>query len=142
MGQSAYITSTDFKTQLTHHQLDMGYLCQAKHSLVCVDLLQSVGFWRFLDWYVSHPASQHELDDHGTGWTTAFISNPYNFDTYGPTILEWLTFWVASAMEIEGSVMIPQVCNEAAYVALEVSCTVYDIMGQNSVATAAALSVL
>ncbi|KAG9226335.1 hypothetical protein CCMSSC00406_0003214 [Pleurotus cornucopiae] len=43
------------------------------------------------------------------GWTSAFVTTVYTFDDYGPTVLEHLLYWVASASRLPGSARIPQV---------------------------------
>ncbi|KAF4608445.1 hypothetical protein EYR40_000790 [Pleurotus pulmonarius] len=49
-------------------------------------------------------ASQHTIS-----WTSAFVTSVYNYDDYGPTVLEHLLYWVASATRLPGSSRIPQV---------------------------------
>lgn len=84
-----------------------------------------------------------------SGWTSAFVTGVYNFDSYSPSIVECLTFWVVSAMRLPGSRIIPRVsllatppvliaiavctkvCDEPAYSPHETPCTVYDIMAQD-----------
>lgn len=58
-----------------------------------------------------------------------------------PTVLQSLTYWMASAMELHGAWAIPEVGAEPAYSTSETPCSVYDVIGQNP-AAAMALSLL
>ncbi|KAF9500892.1 hypothetical protein BDN71DRAFT_946872 [Pleurotus eryngii] len=68
------------------------------------------------------------------GWTSAFVTTVYTFDDYGPTVLEHLLYWVASASRLPGSARIPQVCEEPQPFHKVLPCTVYDIMGYDPAA--------
>ncbi|KAF8741008.1 hypothetical protein AX14_006212 [Amanita brunnescens Koide BX004] len=43
------------------------------------------------------------------GWTTAFVTRIYEHEYFSPTIVECLTYWVASALHIRGTWRIPEV---------------------------------
>ncbi|KAF8350729.1 hypothetical protein F5887DRAFT_876120 [Amanita rubescens] len=43
------------------------------------------------------------------GWTTAFVTRVYEYEYFSPTIVECLTYWVASALHIRGTWRIPEV---------------------------------
>ncbi|KAK2466941.1 hypothetical protein APHAL10511_001199 [Amanita phalloides] len=43
------------------------------------------------------------------GWTTAFVTRVYECDYFSPTIVECLTYWIASALHIRGTWRIPEV---------------------------------
>lgn len=82
----------------------------------------------------------HEIS---SGWTAAFVTSVYHFDTYSPTIIECLTFWIASAMRLGSCCRVPQVGDDPDRGSLTV-CTVYHVyyaMGHNEGA-ALALSLL
>jgi hypothetical protein len=68
--------------------------------------------------------------NHPAGWTKAFVSAVYSFDSCSPTILECLLFWLVSAMGLPGSWEIPEVGFEPEYRPLEHPCAVYDVMMQ------------
>ncbi|KAJ7109350.1 hypothetical protein C8R44DRAFT_284984 [Mycena epipterygia] len=80
-------------------------------------------------WFVLTSYNQWVFGVFSAGWTAAFVTGVCNFDAYSPTCLEWLTFWVASAMRLKGWRAIPKVCDEPPYLPREVPCTVYDAMG-------------
>ncbi|KAJ6630775.1 hypothetical protein B0H10DRAFT_2160169 [Mycena sp. CBHHK59/15] len=82
-------------------------------------------------WFVLTSYNQWVFGAFSAGWTAAFVTGVYNFDTFSPTVLEWLTFWVASAMRLKGWRQLPKVCDEPPYHPHETPCTVYDIMGHN-----------
>lgn len=46
-----------------------------------------------------------------SGWTGVFFSPIYDFDSSDPSIAECLTFWIASAMRITRTLVLPKVCN-------------------------------
>lgn len=62
------------------------------------------------------------------GWTAAFVTPVYAFDAISPSIMEWLMFWVASAMRLKGWRPIPKVGAEPPYNPSELPSTVYDIL--------------
>lgn len=72
-----------------------------------------------------------------SGWTTGFVTEVFNYDTRGPTIIEHLTYWTASAMRLKGSCRTPEVGEEPVYTFRETPCTVYDLMGRDSEAALA-----
>ncbi|KAF8636587.1 hypothetical protein AX17_003398 [Amanita inopinata Kibby_2008] len=43
------------------------------------------------------------------GWTTAFVTGVYDYNIFSPTILECLSYWIASALHIRGTWRIPEV---------------------------------
>lgn len=61
----------------------------------------------------------------------AFVSRVYPYNTHSPTIVEWLTFWVASASGIANADIFPKVCGEPRYIPHQSPCTVYDAMDQD-----------
>ena len=68
-----------------------------------------------------------------SGWTTAFVSPVFNYDSETPTVMECLTFWLASASQAPGSKAIPKVCGESEQAGLFWSpTTVYDVMDQGT----------
>ncbi|KAL0946926.1 hypothetical protein HGRIS_013087 [Hohenbuehelia grisea] len=60
-------------------------------------------------WFVVTTYQQWVFGVFTKGWTTAYVTSPYECDEYGPTILEFLTYWVACAMQLPGSSRAPQV---------------------------------
>ncbi|TFK76471.1 hypothetical protein BDN72DRAFT_237532 [Pluteus cervinus] len=60
-------------------------------------------------WFVITTYNQWAFGVFSAGWTSVFISTIYPFDLHGPTILECLVYWVASAMHIPGAGELPQV---------------------------------
>ncbi|KAJ6547537.1 hypothetical protein B0H19DRAFT_1166187 [Mycena capillaripes] len=60
-------------------------------------------------WFVLTSYNQWVFGVFSAGWTAAFVTPVYNFDASTPTIIEWLTFWVASAMRLKGWRAIPKV---------------------------------
>ncbi|KAJ7155992.1 hypothetical protein C8R43DRAFT_1087364 [Mycena crocata] len=80
-------------------------------------------------WFVLTSYNQWVFGVFSAGWTAAFVTGVCDFNAYSPTVVEWLTFWVASAMRLKGWRGIPKVCDEPLYLPCEVPCTVYDISG-------------
>ncbi|KAF7322950.1 Microtubule associated protein [Mycena chlorophos] len=60
-------------------------------------------------WFVLTSYNQWVFGVFSSGWTAAFVSDVCNFDSFSPTVIEWLTFWVASAMRLKGWRHIPKV---------------------------------
>ncbi|KAJ7774799.1 hypothetical protein B0H16DRAFT_74878 [Mycena metata] len=89
-------------------------------------------------WFVLTSYNQWVFGVFSAGWTAAFVSGVHNFDSLSPTIIEWLTFWVASAMRLQGLHAIPKVC-EPPYLPHEVPCTVYDVLPAGDLDSALAL---
>ncbi|KAJ7940665.1 hypothetical protein B0H13DRAFT_2226032 [Mycena leptocephala] len=90
-------------------------------------------------WFVLTSYNQWVFGAFSAGWTAAFVTGVYNFDALRPTVIEWLTFWVASAMRLQGWRTIPKVCDEPPYLPNEIPCTVYDVLsggGSDSAALA------
>ncbi|KAL1743952.1 hypothetical protein HDZ31DRAFT_83060 [Schizophyllum fasciatum] len=60
-------------------------------------------------WFVLTNYNQWVFGHFSSGWTTASISPVLNYDNETPTIMECLTFWLASASQAPGSIAIPKV---------------------------------
>ncbi|KAJ7632591.1 hypothetical protein FB45DRAFT_508821 [Roridomyces roridus] len=90
-------------------------------------------------WFVLTSYNQWVFGVFSAGWTAAFVTGVYQFDGYSPTIVEWLSFWIASAMRLKGWRSIPKVCDEPPHDPLETTCTVYDVMGHHYSDSASAL---
>ncbi|KAK7014884.1 microtubule associated protein [Favolaschia claudopus] len=60
-------------------------------------------------WFVLTSYNKWVFGAFSEGWTAAFVTPVYAFDAVCPTVLEWLTFWVASAMRLRGWRSIPKV---------------------------------
>lgn len=136
MGEGSLIEKSPLR--LLKLSLDMGCLRRKKHALVRVNFVQSVGIWGLFCRQASI-ASIIEILTLFLGWTAAFVTGVYNFDALRPTVIEWLTFWVASAMRLQGWRTIPKVCDEPPYLPNEIPCTVYDVLsggGSDSAALA------
>ncbi|KAJ7709933.1 hypothetical protein B0H17DRAFT_1191069 [Mycena rosella] len=82
-------------------------------------------------WFVLTSYNQWVFGAFSAGWTAAFVTGVCDYNAYSPTVIEWLTFWVASAMRLKGLRAIPKVCEEPAYLPYHCLCTVYDVMGHN-----------
>ncbi|KAJ7449782.1 hypothetical protein FB451DRAFT_737367 [Mycena latifolia] len=82
-------------------------------------------------WFVLTSYNQWVFGVFSAGWTAAFVTGVCDYNAYSPTVIEWLTFWVASAMRLKGWRAIPKVCEEPAYIPHHCPCTVYDVMGHN-----------
>jgi len=76
-----------------------------------------------------------------SGWTRGFVSPLFKWNDQLPTVLQALTYWIASAMDLPGAWVMPEVGVEPEYSRSEIPCAVYDIMDQN-LAAAIALSCL
>ncbi|KAF7304857.1 Microtubule associated protein [Mycena kentingensis (nom. inval.)] len=87
-------------------------------------------------WFVLTSYNQWVFGVFSAGWTSAFVTDVYDFNSYSPTIIEWLSFWVASAMRLKGWKRIPQVGAEPLFVPTETPCTVYDLFSAGSVEAA------
>ncbi|KAJ6496653.1 hypothetical protein C8R47DRAFT_973464 [Mycena vitilis] len=92
-------------------------------------------------WFVLTSYNQWVFGVFSNGWTAAFVSTVQNFDSVSPTIIEWLTFWVASAMHFKGHSLIPKV-GEPPYLPNAAPCTVYDVLPGGDLESALALSLL
>ncbi|KAJ7172503.1 hypothetical protein C8R46DRAFT_1161910 [Mycena filopes] len=90
-------------------------------------------------WFVLTSYNHWVFGVFSAGWTAAFVSGVQAFDTVSPTITEWLTFWVASAMRLQGRHTIPKVCDEPPYIPHQVPCTVYDVLSAGDLDSALAL---
>ncbi|EMD38512.1 hypothetical protein CERSUDRAFT_49297, partial [Gelatoporia subvermispora B] len=64
-------------------------------------------------------------------WTNGFVTRHCDFRESSPTILESSLYWLASAMELEGSWQVPEV-SEPIYSSIETPCLVRDIMPPES----------
>ncbi|OCH92750.1 hypothetical protein OBBRIDRAFT_772775 [Obba rivulosa] len=53
------------------------------------------------------------------GWTTGFVTGEQRAGQTGPTVLEALVYWLASAHGIEGAWRIPEIPERADYIGLE-----------------------
>ncbi|KAF7294961.1 Microtubule associated protein [Mycena indigotica] len=53
-------------------------------------------------WFVLTSYNQWVFGVFSSAWTAAFVSEVCEFDSFSPTVIEWLTFWVASAMRLKG----------------------------------------
>ncbi|KAF8077972.1 hypothetical protein FPV67DRAFT_1404301 [Lyophyllum atratum] len=82
-------------------------------------------------WFVLTSYNNWVFGAFSEGWSTAFVTDVYPYDSYNPSIVECLVFWIASAMRISGTASIPKVGDETAYLSSEIPCTVYDVMGRN-----------
>jgi len=60
-------------------------------------------------WFVLTSYNHWVFGAFSEGWTAAFVTPVYNFNAVCPTVMEWLTFWVASAMRLKGWRSIPKV---------------------------------
>ncbi|KAF5391435.1 hypothetical protein D9757_001914 [Collybiopsis confluens] len=60
-------------------------------------------------WFILTSYTHWTFGLFSTGWTAAFISGVYEYDANSPTILECLTFWIASAMRIARALQFPKV---------------------------------
>ncbi|KAJ6502575.1 hypothetical protein C8R45DRAFT_1092404 [Mycena sanguinolenta] len=75
-------------------------------------------------------------------WTVAFVTPTFAYDAVCPSVMEWLMFWVASAMRLKGCRGIPKVRGEPAYNPSEIPCTVYDVLSMGDPDSALALLAL
>ena len=56
------------------------------------------------------PASRFDDDvepQYPAGWTVALLSETIMHSSVKPTVLEWLVFWMAAAMQLPGSYVPP-----------------------------------
>ncbi|KAI4527845.1 hypothetical protein K523DRAFT_320698 [Schizophyllum commune Tattone D] len=60
-------------------------------------------------WFVLTNYNQWVFGHFSSGWTTAFVSPVFNYDSETPTVMECLTFWLASASQAPSSRAIPKV---------------------------------
>ncbi|KAF9464673.1 hypothetical protein BDZ94DRAFT_1255649 [Collybia nuda] len=65
-------------------------------------------------WFVLTSYDNWVFGTFSTGFTTAFVTNVYSYDSYNPTIIEFLTFWTLSATGIVGCT-IPKVPEPVAH---------------------------
>ncbi|EGN92463.1 hypothetical protein SERLA73DRAFT_117361 [Serpula lacrymans var. lacrymans S7.3] len=79
-------------------------------------------------WFVVSTYAHWVFGVFSTGWTAAFVSPVYSYDSHDPTILQTLLFWAVSAMGLPGGWKIPVDRTEPAVPRQEVPCTVYDII--------------
>ncbi|KAJ7057040.1 hypothetical protein C8F01DRAFT_341600 [Mycena amicta] len=79
-------------------------------------------------WFVLTSYNHWVFGVFSAAWTAAFVSEVCEFNSHSPTIVQWLIFWVASAMRLEGWQRIPKVCDEPVYLPSQTPCTVYDIL--------------
>ncbi|KAJ7343511.1 hypothetical protein DFH08DRAFT_229263 [Mycena albidolilacea] len=79
-------------------------------------------------WFVLTSYNHWVFGAFSQGWTAAFVTPVYTFDAISPSIMEWLMFWVASAMRLKGWRPIPKVGAEPPYNPSELPSTVYDIL--------------
>ncbi|KAJ7275365.1 hypothetical protein B0H12DRAFT_1199468 [Mycena haematopus] len=93
-------------------------------------------------WFVLTSYNHWVFGAFSGGWTAAFVSPVYAFNAVCPSVMEWLMFWVASAMRLKGCQGIPKVCEEPAYNPSEIPCTVYDVLSMGDPDSALALFVL
>ncbi|KAF8628442.1 hypothetical protein AX15_003958 [Amanita polypyramis BW_CC] len=68
---------------------------------ICVD--------RQTPWFILTSYNHWVFGAFSRGWTTAFVSRIYDYEYFSPTIVECLTYWVASALHIRGTWKIPDV---------------------------------
>jgi hypothetical protein len=64
------------------------------------------------------------------GWTSAFVTRVYEYNSFEPTIIELLTFWIAAAMGIASTFQCPKVCEDFDAIRQTPS-TVYDVSIQS-----------
>ncbi|KAJ7219247.1 hypothetical protein GGX14DRAFT_435292 [Mycena pura] len=93
-------------------------------------------------WFVLTSYSHWVFGVFSSGWTAAWVTAVCDFDSYSPTVIEWLTFWVASAMRLKGWRSIPKVRDEPPFVPSEIPCTVYDTLSGGTLESALALFLL
>ncbi|KAF9069660.1 hypothetical protein BDP27DRAFT_1222193 [Rhodocollybia butyracea] len=86
-------------------------------------------------WFVLTSYNHWTFGMFSKGWTSAFISGVYEHKTFSPTVVECLTFWIASAMRIATSLRCPKVCEEPP--SSQTPCTVYDAMAPSPEAAVA-----
>ncbi|GLB34980.1 hypothetical protein LshimejAT787_0205450 [Lyophyllum shimeji] len=72
-------------------------------------------------WFVLTSYNNWVFGAFSEGWSTAFVTDVYSFDSCNPTIVECLLFWVASSMRIGGTASIPKVPEPIAHRFLHVS---------------------
>ncbi|KAJ7063273.1 hypothetical protein C8F01DRAFT_69063 [Mycena amicta] len=60
-------------------------------------------------WFVLTSYNHWVFGVFSSAWTAAFVSEVCEFSSFSPTVLEWLTFWVASAMRLKGWRRLPKV---------------------------------
>lgn len=72
-------------------------------------------------WFVLTSYNDWVFGAFSEGWSTAFVTDVYAYDSYNPSIVECLVFWVASAMRISGTASVPKVSEPVAHRFLHVS---------------------
>lgn len=53
--------------------------------------------------------------DDSVGYRVAFVSPIYKYDNFSPTIVEFLTYWIASSARLPGTHKLPKVISLAMY---------------------------
>lgn len=60
-------------------------------------------------WFVVTSYNQWVFGAFSRGWSAAFVTGVMNFDAVGPSVVESLAFWIASAMYLPGAFQCPKV---------------------------------
>ncbi|RDB21334.1 hypothetical protein Hypma_011579 [Hypsizygus marmoreus] len=60
-------------------------------------------------WFVLTSYTNWVFGAFSEGWSSAFVTDVYAYDSCNPSIAECLTFWVVSAMRIDRSACVPKV---------------------------------
>ncbi|KAH7916061.1 hypothetical protein BJ138DRAFT_1076251 [Hygrophoropsis aurantiaca] len=78
-------------------------------------------------WFMISTYSHWVFGVFSAGWTTAFVSPVYSWDSQDPSILELLLFWFISSMGLPGGWQIPEIRLEPAYPRQLPAAAAYDI---------------
>ncbi|KAH7930801.1 hypothetical protein BV22DRAFT_1109016 [Leucogyrophana mollusca] len=79
-------------------------------------------------WFVISTYTHWVFGVFSEGWTAAFVSPVYSYDSHDPSVLEVLIFWFASAMGLPGGWQVPEVRIEPAYPRLQLTAVARDIL--------------
>ncbi|KAG9318457.1 hypothetical protein JVU11DRAFT_548 [Chiua virens] len=66
-------------------------------------------------WFIVTTYTHWTFGVFSAGWSASFVSPIYAFDSYTPTILEVLAFWLISAMGYSGGFVVPEIPSESVH---------------------------
>ncbi|KAG0707792.1 hypothetical protein DFH29DRAFT_597859 [Suillus ampliporus] len=78
-------------------------------------------------WFVVSTYTHWVFGVFSNGWTAAFVSPVYSYDSHDPSVLQLLLFWLCSAMGFPGGWVVPEVRIEPAYPSQHLTASLSDL---------------